>query len=292
MSDDTKKPTIKPLDGWTIQTPYGTLKTRSGVHLVRLEDVHTWMCGNGESPNNAVYKIFSPFYKACLSAAVDGDKDSLSLTQSIFVMNALTPPDSLVIGTNQSKVQAVKFFASAFPELGHIRLEDGSIGGLVYAIGEGALRVWRGTVDIHSDHLAVLKDRHDREQDEKYAISWPKDEDLKKLLGRLAAPIELAYELWGWGSVTEVVQLHSVPLASANTQTELQTVGKWTDERLAQLLEDFRKTTGKTVAARRQIVADKWKCSPANVKKYLAKAEKNTKSAAMYSQLVKHSSSQ
>jgi len=43
MADTTKKPTIKPMEGWTLQTPYGTLKTSRGVDLVRLEDVHAWL---------------------------------------------------------------------------------------------------------------------------------------------------------------------------------------------------------------------------------------------------------
>lgn len=215
---------IQPLDGWTVQTTYGTLKTHGNVELVRLEDVHTYLCGKGEPATDAVRKIFSPFYMACLSAVEDGNEDALKLPGRLHLLNALTWPNSLMIGVDRSKVQAVRVFTTGFPDLGHVRFADGSVGGLLYSIAEGAIRVWHGAADIGTDHLAAWKDRQDRELEQQYKIKWPKDVDLRKLLGRVAVPIETAFELWGWGSVSEVVQLRAVGGESEQPENWLQLV--------------------------------------------------------------------
>ena len=240
---------IQPLEGWTVKTAYGTLKTRADVDLVRLEDVHTWLCDKGEPTTDAVRKIFSPFYMACLSAAEDGDESALALPGRLHLLNALTWPSSLLIGANRSKVQAVNVFATGFPDLGHVRFSDGSIGGLVYSIAEGARRVWLGGVDLDTDHLAAWQDRQERETDREYKIKWPKDDDLRKLLGRVAVPIETAYELWGWGSVAEVADLHAVSGESEEPANWIQLVA-------------FRKANVGTEWTRKQkgIAAQEAKC--------------------------------
>ncbi len=234
-ADTSKKapPDVLPLEGWKVQTSFGTLQTRSGEKLVRLEDVHIWLCGNGKPPKDAVYEVFSPFYKACLAHAEDGDSAALALPGALQLINAATYPNGVFNDGDVSKVQAVRFYSSAFPALGHIRLADGSVGGLVYAMAEGALRVWHGHADISTDHLEAVKRRKERKTDETYGIQWPSDEDLRKLLGRLAVPISTAYELWGWGSVAEVVRLHAVPKVDAEPTT-------WTE------LVEFRKSHSQT----------------------------------------------
>lgn len=203
-------PKVRPVEGWTVQTAYGTLKTHAGAELVRLEDVHAWMCRNGKPADYAVIDIFSPFYMACLRAAEDGEKSEFDLPGRLQISNAGKFPNALIVGADHSKLEAVKFFKTAFPELGHVRFTEGSIGSLIYSIAEGARRVWRGVADLSTDHLAALKDRQEREADRECQIRWPKDDDLRKLLGRVAVPIETAYKLWGWGSVAEVIQMRDV----------------------------------------------------------------------------------
>lgn len=224
---------IEPLEGWTVQTSYGTLKTYADVELVRLEDVHAWLFSNGVPATDAVRRIFSPFYMACLSAVEDGHEEALDLPRRLYVLNALTFPNGLLSGADCSKVQAVRFFATAFPDLGHVRFADGSVGGLVYSIAEGAIRVWHGSADLGTDHLAASRDRQARALDEKYAIKWPKDDDLRKLLGRLAVPVETAYALWGWGNVA--VNRDAKPAAPESAP--LDDVETRQDKRLVRLRE-------------------------------------------------------
>jgi len=218
---------IRPLEGWEVQSSFGTLRTHGGVDLVRLEDVHAWLCRNGQPAKDAVYKIFSPFYMACLSAAENSDDGALALPGNLYVANASTWPNGLLTGAERSRVEAVKFFASAFPDLGHVRFVDGSVGGLVYSMAEGALRVWHGAAELSTDHLAILKDAQERESDSKHGILWPKDDDLRKLMGRVAVPFAVANKLWNWGSVDDTVQLHSEPDQDADSSSA------WTGEKLA-----------------------------------------------------------
>ena len=72
------------------------------------------------------------------------------------------------------------------------------------------MRVWLGSADLGTDHLAARKNQRERDLQHQYQIKWPKNDDLRKLLGRVAVPLQTAYELWGWGSVAEVVQLRVV----------------------------------------------------------------------------------
>lgn len=245
-SPTNAQPDVQPLDGWKVQTGFGTLQTLDGEKLVRLEDVHIWMCDNGKPPKDAVYDVFSPFYMACLAHAEGGDPAALELPRKLELINATTYPNGVIKEGDLSKVQAVKFYASAFPALGHVRFSDGSIGGLVYSMAEGALRVWQGHADISTDHLEIAKRRRERKTDETYAIQWPSDEDLRKLLGRLAVPISTAYELWKWGSVSNVEPLRSVatvnaePLATKKIpQREL--APEWGGRRLKQRLGELKR---------------------------------------------------
>lgn len=205
---------IKPLDGWKIQTKYGTLKTRGGVRLVLLEDVHLWMCGNGVPARDAIYKVFSPFLEACLSATEGADVDATKLPESLFLLNAITFPDGMFRGVTLGKTQTVTAFAKRLPELEHVRFIDGSMGGIVYAIAEGANRVWRGVADLETDQFSMSKDRKERALESQYGYDWPTDDELRNLIGRVAAPIETAYELWGWGRVAETADVTPLHVAS------------------------------------------------------------------------------
>lgn len=206
---------VEPPEGWTAISKYGTqLSTRHGK-LVRLEDVFDWMHSSGVSAHDAVYKIFSPYYEAC----IEGEECEL------LILNATEQPSDLARDGKKSKLPNVKFFASAFPDLGHVKFEDGSFGGLVYSMGEAALRTWRGKADVKTDHYARFKDREEAATDAKYGIQWPSDDASRKLLGRLAVPVKAADRLWSYG--------HVVKAHADTTQSEAAT--EPTGERVAAL---------------------------------------------------------
>jgi hypothetical protein len=193
---------IAPPEGWTVISKYGTQLSQRHGKLVRLEDVFDWLHSGGMSAHDAVYKVFGPYYEAC----IEGEDCDL------LILNAIENPSDLARDGKKSTMANVKFFASAFPDLGHVKFEDGSFGGLVYSMGEAALRVWRGNADVRTDHYARFNDRKEAATDAKYAIRWPSDDDLTKLLGRLAVPIKAAYRQWRYGRVVNV--------ADDTTQTE------------------------------------------------------------------------
>lgn len=216
---------------------FGILRTRSGEDLVRLEEVHALLCESGKSPHDATREIFSPFYMECLDAA-ESVREPV-LLQSLYFANALVAPDRFVFGREFSKQERARFFTSAFPALGHVRLQDETLGGLLYSMAEGALRVWHGKADIATDRLAMVEARRAVKTDEQYGIRWPDDADLRSLLGRLAVPFDLAHSLWAWGRVAEVVPLKVVsngqpeqaPLIQKKTPAR-ELLPEWTGTRL------------------------------------------------------------
>lgn len=127
-----------------------------------------------------------------------------------------------------AKSRDVQFLKSAFPDLGHVHFEDDTPGGFIYAMGEGAARVWFGAVDLESDHLAAHDAKKDREADAKHQIRWPKDEALFTLLARLAVPVAVAHELWGWGRAVALQDVAEAAPKSGETE--------WTPERLWEAL--------------------------------------------------------
>lgn len=231
---------IEPLEGWEVQTKYGTLRLGDGTDCVRLHDVHAWMCSKGEAPKIATYAIFGRLLDA--AGEVDsGDFEHLDSLLALRLVNATAAPMPIFLQVNScrwdvdpykcecmkavtmwvshpdgnykkdafikrfvlpvavSRSRDVRFFKSAFPNLGHVHFEDDTPGGFIYAMGEGAARVWIGAVDLESDHLAAHDAKKDREADAKHRIRWPKDEALGTLLARLAVPVAVAHKLWGWG---------------------------------------------------------------------------------------------
>lgn len=219
---------IEPPEAWTVISKYGTQLSQRHGKLVRLEDVFDWLHSSGMPAHDAVYKVFGPYYEACIEG---GDCD-------LLILNATERPSDLAIDGKTSTLPNVKFFASAFPVLDHMKFEAGTFGGLVYSMGEAALRVWRGKADTSTDYYVRFKDRKDAATDAKYGIEWPSDDALTNLLGRLAVPIKAAYRQWRYGRVVnapadtmhDAVQLVAVT-ATDTTQSEAAT--EWTGKLLA-----------------------------------------------------------
>lgn len=314
-----EKTKIEPLDGWGVQTKYGTLRLHDGTDCVRLEDVHSWMCSEGKPPTQAVYALFGDLLDA--AGEIDsGVFERLGTLLSLRLVNARGTPVPVFTQVNScrwdpnpkkcecmeavtvvqmhpdgpikkksfvqrfispvalSKSRDVQVLKQGFPSLGHVRFEDDTPGGFLYAMGEGAARVWSGDVDIQSDYLAAYDAKKSQESDRQHGIRWPEDEVLKTLLARLAVPVAVAYQLWGWGRVVA----DQVEAAPADPMTkDVGTPGKKTrydwkgDQTLyCKLQSDFDAAKGATVEARREAVAAEWGISPAMVKKALLEGGK------------------
>lgn len=210
---------VTPPAGWSVTSAYGSLHTYSGIDsgidLVRLEDIHTEMCKGGKPPKMATYDIFHPF----LSESINGhEKGSQALIPQVHATSAMSYP--LVLfrdGVLAKQDHALPF--GRLPELGHVRYEDGTTGGILYTLAEAALRVWLGGVDPATDHAEMLKAKKAEAEDRKYGVEWPSNEALRKVLGRLAVSHELAHQLWGWGACSEVVQLRAVAAEPVEPKT-------------------------------------------------------------------------
>lgn len=173
-----------------------------------------------------------------------------------------------------AKSRDVQFLKSAFPDLGHVRFEDDTPGGFIYAMGEGAARVWFGAVDPASDHLAAHDARKAREADAKHQIRWPKDEALFTLLARLAVPVAVAHELWGWGRAVAMQPDAVATPEQAKPKTQSRYDWKGNPELFAKLQQDFDAAPGKNIKERQLHVADQWGLSFAMVKRQLDEGKK------------------
>lgn len=177
-----------------------------------------------------------------------------------------------------AKTRDVKFLKSAFPDLGHVHFEDDTPGGFIYAMGEGAARVWLGAVDLESDHLAAYDAKKAREADAKHQVRWPRDEALSTLLARLAVPVAVAHDLWGWGravalqEVAEAVPTQAAPNTDKSTKPRYDWKGD--PELFTKLAIDFEAAPGATAKARREHVGTAWRLSEVMVKKMLAEGKK------------------
>jgi hypothetical protein len=192
---------VTPPAGWSVVSAYGSLRTFSGVDLVRLEDVHAEMCSGGKPPKFATWDIFNHF----LTEAISGpEKGSTEFIPQLYAASAMSYPLALFRDGGLARQDHARPYGK-LPELGHVHYEDGTTGGVLYTLAEAALRVWVGDVDRTTDHAEVWRANKTEAEDRKYGVEWPPDEALRKLLGRLAVSHELAHQLWGWGTVGAAV---------------------------------------------------------------------------------------
>lgn len=261
---------IEPLEGWTVQTKYGTLRQRDGTDCVRLQDVHTWLLRDGAPASAVNWKMFAPLLDAARDAcdgALDaaGELAACKLLGSLHLVCANDWPAKIFGGLslckwgkektecqNMQRIKArplfsgadfedrwvesyvpyltfmqsdhVKVFRSNFPALGHHRFEDGSPAGLIYGIAEGVVRIWRGPVDIATDPVLMGGIKKDRAEEDEYRIEWPSDDVLSLALERVAVPVAVAHDLWGWG--------RAVALQDAAQAAPKGDVTEWTPQRL------------------------------------------------------------
>lgn len=170
----------------------------------------------------------------------------------------------------------VKLFRSNFPALGHHRFEDDTPAGLIFGMAEGVVRVWRGPVDAATDPVLMASIKKDRAEEGEYHIEWPSDDVLSLALERVAVPIAIAHELWGWGrAVTVEAETKAAP--AGESEAGKQTHNVWTPEKRQKLLDEFNKAGGKLQKEKLSQVAKKWSLSLHNASKQIKLARKAKK---------------
>ncbi len=75
---------IEPLEGWSVQTKYGTLRLSDGVKCVRLADVHSWMARDGKPAGMVVSEMFEPLLHAACDVC-----SGYQETKAIRIVSAL-----------------------------------------------------------------------------------------------------------------------------------------------------------------------------------------------------------
>ncbi len=92
---DYKAIKVEPLDGWTVQTKYGTLRLPVGVNCVRLADVHAWMARDGKPSDMVVSEMFEPLLRAAVgvcSGYTPEEAESIRIVSALHLVKATGYP--------------------------------------------------------------------------------------------------------------------------------------------------------------------------------------------------------
>ena len=252
---------IEPLEGWTVQTKYGTLRLPGGVNCVRLADVQVWMARDGKPIDMVISENFSPLLVAAGDVChgyTREEANSIRILSALHLVKVMGYPVPLfepaescrwnvdplkcenvhmacyrgALGLGRRVTEAnieryvpqitfaremdISALRAAFPDQGHYACEDGTVAGLLYAIFTGAKRLLALGVDVHTDAQAAHERKIEANAEKNYEIKWPRDEVVTSFLNRLAVPISVAHELWGWGrEVTVEAETQAAPALEA-----------------------------------------------------------------------------
>jgi hypothetical protein len=310
---------IEPLEGWTVQTKYGTLRLPGEVNCVSLADVHAWMTKDGKPFDMAVSEMFDPLLRAaCDVCSGYQEAEAIRIVSALhlvkptgFPVPLFEPATSCSWDVDPLKCENVYTFScrtifpkgpktiekhvyryvpqitfaggidiktlrAAFPDQGHYACEDGTIAGLVYALSIGARRVLMAGVDLQTDVVAAWQQKKEAEDEAHHGIKWPRHEIVSAYVNRLAVPIAIAHELWGWGRVV-TVEAETQAAPAGESETGKQTHHKWTLEKRQKLLDDFNKADGKLQKEKLAQVAKQWGISEDNASKQIKRARKDAK---------------
>ena len=157
---------------------------------------------------------------------------------------------------------------AAFPDQGHYSCKDGTVAGLLYAIFTGAKRLLALGVDVHTDAEAAHERKIDAIAEKNYEIKWPRDEVVTSFLNRLAVPISVAHELWGWGRVV-TMEAETQAAPAGESETNKHTRHEWPPEKRQKLLDDFNKASGKLQKEKLAQVAKQWGIGEASASKQI-----------------------
>lgn len=181
---------ITPPEGWRVQSPFGVLKTNTGVRLARLEDVHAWlMQRDGMSSASAVARVFGAF-AADANSATGMEHGAEKVRESLHILDLSHDAEPVRGWAGRHFLREV---AELIPYVPHHRFDRGAAGALMYALGLMAGEVW-APHDVEID----LNDRLEGYCAEGY---FPTVAKAREILGRFAVPFAAAHALWGWGTV-------------------------------------------------------------------------------------------
>lgn len=225
MTPDSKQ-TIDPPEGWYAQSPFGVLKTNTGVCLVRLEDVHAWLMQRDAMPSaSAVARVFGAF-AADTNSAVGMEHGAEKVRESLHFLDLSDYAEPLRGFAGRHFLRQV---AELIPYVPHHRFDRGTPGALMYALGLMAGEVWAP----HSVEID-LNDRLEGYCAEGY---FPSVVKAREILGRFAVPFAAAHALWGWGTVPAVGSVAAAEPATVAPPDPLATL----DAELRKAFEDVCK---------------------------------------------------
>lgn len=221
--------TINPPEGWSVQSPFGVLKTDRGALLVRLEDVHAWLMKRDGMPSaSAVARVFGVFVSDANSAL--GMEHGIERVRACLHLTDLSGYAEPVHGF--AGLQYLREIADLAPYVPHHHFDRRTPEALMYSLGLMAGEVW-APHDLEID----LNDRLEGYTAEGY---FPTVAKAREILGRFAVPFAAAHALWGWGSaVTEAVAtpapsapvLALVPTEANNTEAPISEPSPWRKNR-------------------------------------------------------------
>lgn len=192
---------IEPPEGWKAQSAYGVQRTNAGERLARLEDVHTWlMQRDGMSSASAVARVFGAF-AADTNSSMGMEHGAEKVRESLHILDLSHDAEPVRGWAGRYFLRGV---AELIPYVPHHRFDRGTAGALMYALGLMAGEVW-APHDVEID----LNDRLEGCCAEGY---FPTVAKAREILGRFAVPFAAAHALWGWGTVSPVVQVATVPV--------------------------------------------------------------------------------
>ena len=201
-----KKP-ASPLDvtpeaGWDLHSVYGSLQDVERRPLERLQAIHAYLIKrDGLTSMDAAVRVFGPFLSDA-NSEIGMRHGAAKLRHFLMLCDKADKAFSLFPSGKYSDHSHLERLKELVPYVPHHHFDRDTPEALLYTLAQMAGEVWApfaGDVDLNDRPCAVFADGN-----------FPSAESGREILGPLAVRHELANKLWGWGSVAQVVPLHSV----------------------------------------------------------------------------------
>lgn len=230
---------IEPENGFEVVGPYGLQRCGAGVNerLLRLDEALRWMTYTKEWPKDkSMYAVFSPLIQW-------DEADSQYRRQVLYVLNHEGYAYPLSLGEKLTPAAAdvwgdMPFSYSHTYSMGTVReIADtwrdswpGYVANTDPFYRAGWVKYCKAMKDLaRANELPRLWE--DKYREDYYINLGEWTERCKRFvrsLSRLAVPVSVAHELWGWGRVTaDVAQSNEVAVAAPALAIEAQYVTDW-----------------------------------------------------------------
>jgi len=189
-------PTIESENGWQLNTEHGFMRWDSSAagRLVSLAEVADSLSANLPRAE-VVYRLWSPL----IAMASDGNEPAIYVTNSQSYAKALI--------ANGRPTQHTSDVWEFLPSVdGRSSAED-----VFRDLADGWDRCWKGFSDPSKDVRHSQQQARARSMELDRKIYWPEDGFLLTLLSRVAVPLAVAADLWGWGKVAPSVDAAAKP---------------------------------------------------------------------------------